>query len=110
MPAAARARGAFGSSGIARSSGSGRGRGCRRAARALPAAALVVGQLALGIGLVFVRSLAPQLDDRAVDRVSLQPVECATHLFEFDLLVVAQQCHLARRVRLERSFELELIC
>ena len=77
----------------------------------MPAAALVVGQLALGIGLVFVRSLAPQLDDRPVDRVPLEPVERAAHLVEFVLLlVVAQQHHLARRVRLERSFELELTC
>lgn len=73
----------------------------------MPAAALVVGQLALGIGLVFLRPLAAQFDDRAHDRVSVQSVERDAHH-------VHQHVDLARRVRLgralERAFELELTC
>ena len=83
----------------------------------MPAAKLV-GKLALGIGLIFVRSLAAQLDDRALDRIPLQPVERAAQLVEFNRLFVdwllVEQFDFARRVRIDcafvRSFELQLTC
>jgi hypothetical protein len=101
-----------------RRSGSGGNAAC--AGRAVPAAKLV-GKLALGIGLVFVRSrphpLAPHLR-RALDRVSIQSGQRAAQLVEFDpfehFIVVEQQFDLTRRVRFDRafvrSFELELTC
>ena len=70
----------------------------------MPAAALV-GQLALGIGLVFLRP-PPKFDDRTHDRVSLQAGERHAQLVEpVELhVVVEQQLDLvARRVRLHRS-------
>jgi len=72
----------------------------------MPAAALVVGQLALGIGLVFVRSrpVAPHLDHRAVDRVSLRLGQRAAQFVEFDQHIVVQQ-QFARRVRRHRPFD-----
>lgn len=74
----------------------------------------LVGQLALGIGLVFLRPLAAQLDHRAFDRIPLQPGERHARPVEPDRVVVEQQLGLARRVRLHRafvrSFERELTC
>ena len=80
----------------------------------MPAAALM-GQLALGVGLVFLRPLAAQFDDRADDRVPpvrrhAQPVHQHLHVAQ----PVHQHVHLAQRVRLDREFELafglELTC
>jgi len=50
------------------------GRKTRCTGRAVPAAALV-GQLALGFGLVFLRSLAAQFHDRADHRTRPKAVE-----------------------------------
>jgi len=89
----------------------------RSAGRILPPAPfIVVGKLALGLGLVCVRSrphpfLQAQSHRRTLDRIPPQPVERPAQHAQFRI-VVEQQFEFARRVRLDRlgSFELELTC
>ena len=84
----------------------------------MPAAKLIMGKLALGIGFVLVRSrphsLAQQLDHRALDRVSFGSGQHAAQPVEFDHVVAGQQLDLTQRIRIHlafvRPFELELRC
>ena len=69
----------------------------------MPAAAFM-GKLALGIGLVFLRSLAAHFDDRADDRVPLQPVwRHAQHIHRHAQHV---HQHVAQRIRIDRELDL----
>ena len=63
-------------------------------------AASVVGQLALGIGLLFVRPLTADVDNYALDRVSPRPDHPQLQI---------QPVQLARRVRLDREFGVALV-